>query len=406
MAVPNIFANVTTSIPLSELDNNFATPITIGNTAVQLGNTVTTLNNMTLANVTISSGNTTVTSETISGNLTFTGTGNRIIGDFSNGTVANRVMFQTSSSGSNSVISAIPNGAATQASFVAAGNSNPTNASIIQMLANGTTDTRFVSTYFGTGTYIPMTFYTGGGERMRIDTSGNVGIGTSSPSALVTIGAGTASANSAPLKFTSGTNLTTPEAGAVEYDGTTLTATTNTNFNRGTIPIINYTSGIGTSGGAATTNYPLFPSGNDTITLPSGTYLVKVGIRINVSGSTTPSVCNFNIRGGGTAVGSFSWRGTGSTQDAGTAISFVVAATALGTVFQVTNSSSTNPRQYIFMGEGILKVTSQGTIIPSYQFPVSLVLPTVTLVADNYMTIQQLDTQNAAAFGPAGAGWG
>ena len=55
MPVPNNFANATTSIPLSQLDNNFATPITIGNTAVQLGNTVTTLNNMTLANVTISS---------------------------------------------------------------------------------------------------------------------------------------------------------------------------------------------------------------------------------------------------------------------------------------------------------------------------------------------------------------
>jgi len=55
MPVPNTFANATTSIPLSQLDNNFATPITIGNTAVQLGNTVTTLNNMTFANVTINS---------------------------------------------------------------------------------------------------------------------------------------------------------------------------------------------------------------------------------------------------------------------------------------------------------------------------------------------------------------
>lgn len=55
MPVPNTFANATTSIPLSQLDNNFATAITIGNTAVQLGNTITTINNATLANVTISS---------------------------------------------------------------------------------------------------------------------------------------------------------------------------------------------------------------------------------------------------------------------------------------------------------------------------------------------------------------
>lgn len=50
MAVPNIFANVTTSIPLSQLDTNFATAITLGNTAVYLGNTTTTLANVTIAN--------------------------------------------------------------------------------------------------------------------------------------------------------------------------------------------------------------------------------------------------------------------------------------------------------------------------------------------------------------------
>ena len=56
MAVPYTFATVTSAIPLSQLDNNFATAITLGNTSIQLGNTVTTLNNMTLGNVTISSG--------------------------------------------------------------------------------------------------------------------------------------------------------------------------------------------------------------------------------------------------------------------------------------------------------------------------------------------------------------
>ena len=57
MAVPNIFANATTSIPLSQLDQNFATAITLGNTAVYLGNTTTTLGNVTLTNVNVASGN-------------------------------------------------------------------------------------------------------------------------------------------------------------------------------------------------------------------------------------------------------------------------------------------------------------------------------------------------------------
>jgi hypothetical protein len=43
MAVPYTFGSATSSIPLSQLDSNFATTITLGNTAVQLGNTITSL---------------------------------------------------------------------------------------------------------------------------------------------------------------------------------------------------------------------------------------------------------------------------------------------------------------------------------------------------------------------------
>ena len=53
MAVPYTFATATTSIPLSQLDSNFATAVTLGNTAVYLGNTVTSLGNLTLALPTI-----------------------------------------------------------------------------------------------------------------------------------------------------------------------------------------------------------------------------------------------------------------------------------------------------------------------------------------------------------------
>jgi hypothetical protein len=60
------------------------------------------------------------------------------------------------------------------------------------------------------------------GERMRIDGVGNVGVGVTAPTSILHVKAGTATANTAPLKFTAGTNLTTPEAGAVEWDGTNL----------------------------------------------------------------------------------------------------------------------------------------------------------------------------------------
>ncbi|MAT90413.1 MAG: hypothetical protein CMC35_06935 [Flavobacteriaceae bacterium] len=59
-------------------------------------------------------------------------------------------------------------------------------------------------------------------ERLIIRQNGNTGLSESNPTATLHIRSGAAAAQSAPLKFTSGTNLTTPEAGAVEYDGTHL----------------------------------------------------------------------------------------------------------------------------------------------------------------------------------------
>lgn len=52
--------------------------------------------------------------------------------------------------------------------------------------------------------------------------STNLGVGLTTVTALVHIKAGTATAGTAPLKLTSGTNMTTPESGAFEFDGTSL----------------------------------------------------------------------------------------------------------------------------------------------------------------------------------------
>lgn len=58
---------------------------------------------------------------------------------------------------------------------------------------------------------------------VHIDRSnGNIGFGVNTPTAKLHLKAGTATAGSAPLKFSSGTNLTTPENGAFEFDGTNL----------------------------------------------------------------------------------------------------------------------------------------------------------------------------------------
>jgi len=55
--VPYTFGNATTSIPLSQLDVNFATNATLGNATVGLGNTTTTVGNLTVSNISIVSTN-------------------------------------------------------------------------------------------------------------------------------------------------------------------------------------------------------------------------------------------------------------------------------------------------------------------------------------------------------------
>ena len=95
-------------------------------------------------------------------------------------------------------------------------------------------------------------------ERLSILNNGNVGIGVTAPTAVLHLKAGTATAGTAPLKFTSGTLLTAPVAGTVEfltdaYYGTITTGAARKTFAFLESPIF-ITPNLGTPSAGVMTN--------------------------------------------------------------------------------------------------------------------------------------------------------
>jgi len=163
---------------------NGGTGITSFGTGVQtaLGQAVTGSGGIVLAT------SPTITTPTVSGNTTNTGTASRFLADFTNSTVTNRLAFQTSTSNSTTGIYALPNGTATAASWQATNTADPTNTSKILIATNGSTDVQLVSGINGTGTYLPLSFWTNGTGQFVINTSGALGIGPTATASYGTSG--------------------------------------------------------------------------------------------------------------------------------------------------------------------------------------------------------------------------
>ena len=127
-------------------------------------------------------------------------------------------------------------------------------------------------------TFVPSSNYI-----VTLLSAGRVGIGVTAPTAVIHLKAGTATASTGPLKFTAGTNLTTAEIGAVEYDGANFWGT-SAGPSRYPFPRTIFTATADKTVGGTGTETTLFGTGVGTLTLPANFFVVGRTIRAQLSG--------------------------------------------------------------------------------------------------------------------------
>jgi len=156
---------------------------------------------------------------TSTGNITVFGSSSRILGDFSNASRISRTLFKTTYTNSITNVGVIPDGTGTTAGLCVYNTSDPDNSGMLQL---NSTSTRTVvnSAQNGTGTLIPLQLQMNGTPVITIGTGSSVGVGIVGATARLHIQSGSVAEGTAPIKLTPGTLLTTPEAGAIEFDGT------------------------------------------------------------------------------------------------------------------------------------------------------------------------------------------
>lgn len=182
-----------------------------------------------------------------------------------------------------------------------------------------------------------------------------------------TLPAGTASA--APLSFTSGTNLTTATAGALEFDGTNFYATA-VGSSRQVIPAeqritLTATKDLADATIASATAYFAGVTGstNGAVTVAAGTaYGFEEFLWWTNTGTTSHT---WSVLFGGAATLTRivqNIQATTSTGAALTAVSQIPASVATATVITAASTSATE--NVVVLNKGIITVNAGGTLIP------------------------------------------
>jgi hypothetical protein len=371
LTLPNVTGTVVTTGDTNTVTNTMlaqvATATIKGRSTAGTGNVedLTTIPSTILGNSSLFVGTTSVALNRSSANLALTGISSIALPGATSGTIT---ITPAATAGTTAL--ALP---ATSGTLITTGDTGSITGTMIS------------ATAAIAGTKISPAFGT-----QNISTSGTI-------SGFITPSAGTTAA--AAIDLTAGQNLTSPAAGAVEYDGTVATLTPNTSLGRAVIATPVFTLGASPSTTlTGSTNIPLFPAANDTITLPIGTYVVETAFQITVATSTVNATVAINFSGGGTAAGTASWTAQSSITAGGTANLFRVASANITTNAVVTAASAIAGRVYIVTARGLVRITTAGTIIPSVQWSATLTSGVLTWEPSNHMIITPLATSSTINF--------
>lgn len=191
--------------------------------------------------------------------------------------------------------------------------------------------------------------------------SGALVFATAPAMASITLAAGTATAGTGPLYLTSGTNLTVPVSGAVEFDGIRFLTTTASG--RGVTPsemLVKAASDVTLTN--ATTDQVLFGSTNDVWTLQGNTTYRIRGFYRFTSGSTTHTwAMGFDLAGGASITSIL--YSTGSWVTAINATSTPRTNVAIDTVATTVATANSTTSAFIEF-EGFIMMNAGGTVTP------------------------------------------
>lgn len=210
--------------------------------------------------------------------------------------------------------------------------------------------------------------------------------------------AGTASANTWP-KLTSGTLLTTPEAGALEYDGVVQYATPGGTAGRGVLPVIVFTSAqadFTLSASAGAQNCFAVPS--DTLTVAGSTTYWMQGLLILNTGTTTHTTALGFALAGGASVTSFEYQAMLWSAAANTIATTQSTTHVSGVASKVLNATSTAVYT-IIQFEGLVRFNAGGTIAPQINFSANPTGTNLTKVG-SYVMFTPMGTNTVTAVGP------